>query len=473
MRRRAGNLWLGCAVTALAAALAGCDPDLALRPAGGPAPAIFDRFAEELTSGLPAGRRIAVRPFKAGETPLPSEAANRFNEALVAALQRRMPGRHTIVARADLTKIIAEADEFAQMPSLQALLAAAQADVLVTGTIRPSGDGVEIAYLAYDPRTGHQVAAARPRFHPADLATTAALPLPAALRALAERLAAGAPDLRLVRPLGIYYQESDIQTVFGRYVAQETVGLLRQRVAGLRADPGAVLPEEFRRLGDIEKEPPERRMLDGPAGVYLLEGSYWELSGEIELRLTLAGRSERRSSHSVRIAAASIPPALLPLAPPATPARADNVGPIALFLSSDRGRRPVYRVGEIVSLAVQASRDAWLYCFNRYGPAGRDQVIRIFPNRYHTDARVRGGAPFHMPGETMNFVLRLHPPAGSEIIRCYALDRDAGPALPRDLAGADLAPLAVNSLDDIGRLLRGIPGMGVSEASLMLTVEAP
>ena len=461
------------AVAAALAALAltACDPDRALRPAGGTAPAIFERFAEELTAGLPAGRRIAVRPFTAGETPLPVETANRFNEALARALQQASRGQHVVVARAELTKIIAEADEFAQLPSLPQLLAAAQADMLVIGTLRPTGDGVEIAYTGYDPRSGHQVAATRQRFHPADLAATPALPLDEALRALAERLAAGTTGLRVVRPLGVYYQQSDVQTDFGRYVVDGVSTLLRQRVAGLRVDPGSVLANDFRALEDIGRDPPERRMTDGPAGIYLLDGTYWDFGREVEIRLALAGRDGRRIDQSVRVARGSIPDTLS-LVPMAVPARADNVGPIALLLSSDRGRRPVYRVGEIARLAIQTSRDAWLYCFNRYGPPGGDRVIRLFPNRYHRDARIRGGVPLHLPDETMGFVLRLHPPAGIETIRCYALDRDAGPALPRDLAGADLEPLAVNTLDEVGRLFRSLPGIGVSEASLIITVEA-
>lgn len=213
-------------------------------------------------------------------------------------------------------------------------------------------------------------------------------------------------------------------------------------------------------------------MMEGAGGIYLLDGTYWDFGREIEIHLSLAGREGRRVSHSVRVARGSIPDTL-PLVPQAVPARADNVGPITLLLSSDRGRRPVYRVGEIARLAIQTSRDAWLYCFNRYGPPGGDRVIRLFPNRYHLDARIRGGVPLHLPDETMGFVLRLHPPAGIETVRCYALDRDAGPALPRDLAGVDLEPLAVNTLDDIGRLFRSVPGIGVSEASLIMTVEAP
>jgi len=300
------------AVAAALAALAltACDPDRALRPAGGTAPAIFERFAEELTAGLPAGRRIAVRPFTAGETPLPVETANRFNEALARALQQASRGQHVVVARAELTKIIAEADEFAQLPSLPQLLAAAQADMLVIGTLRPTGDGVEIAYTGYDPRSGHQVAATRQRFHPADLAATPALPLDEALRALAERLAAGTTGLRVVRPLGVYYQQSDVQTDFGRYVVDGVSTLLRQRVAGLRVDPGSVLANDFRALEDIGRDPPERRMTDGPAGIYLLDGTYWDFGREVEIRLALAGRDGRRIDQSVRVARGSIPDTL-------------------------------------------------------------------------------------------------------------------------------------------------------------------
>jgi hypothetical protein len=72
----------------------------------------------------------------------------------------------------------------------------------------------------------------------------------------------------------------------------------------------------------------------------------------------------------------------------------------------------------------------------------------------------------------MKFALRVHGPAGVEHVRCFATDRDAGMALPPDIVGRDLVPLNVRSLDDLGRMFRSVPAAGISEATLVMTIDA-
>ena len=141
--------------------------------------------------------------------------------------------------------------------------------------------------------------------------------------------------------------------------------------------------------------------------------------------------------------------------------RRETAGPFGVQLSSDRGRRPVYAVGDSASLVVQTTRDGYLYCFHKSSDRAGGAVTKIFPNDFHRDARVEGLASVHIPGRDMNFAFLVEGPAGVEYVRCFVLDRDAGGTLPADMY----------SLDDVSRVFRRLPAAQMSEATMVMTIE--
>ncbi len=149
----------------------------------------------------------------------------------------------------------------------------------------------------------------------------------------------------------------------------------------------------------------------------------------------------------------------------ATPAPA---APPGLVVSSPRGPKPIYHVGETMALSVQPTRDAYVYCFYQ-DAAGT--VARIFPNRFQPDAFLRAGQQIEIPpaGER-SFALRFDNPGGAEAVACLGSDTEIGLRLADRLKAQDLEPLPVSGLDDIAAQFRGIPGAQVADARLAVEV---
>jgi hypothetical protein len=151
--------------------------------------------------------------------------------------------------------------------------------------------------------------------------------------------------------------------------------------------------------------------------------------------------------------------------------RRDTIGPFALQLTSDRGRRPVYSTGDSARLIVQSAREGYLYCFHQASLNAGGGITTIFPNAYHRDARIGAQASVHIPDDSMKFALRVSGPAGVEYVRCFVLDRDLGGTLAKWGRGGELEALSLRSLDEIGRIVRTVPGAAVTEANLVMTID--
>jgi hypothetical protein len=150
-------------------------------------------------------------------------------------------------------------------------------------------------------------------------------------------------------------------------------------------------------------------------------------------------------------------------------ASAPAAEPPRLVLSSPRGPRPRYRVGETLVLAVQPTADAYVYCY--YQDAS-GSVARIYPNRFQPDPLIVSGRRIEVPPQGVaSFAIRLDQPgSGNEAIACFGSDREAGMKLPSQLKAQDLEPLPVKGLDDIAAQFRQIPGARVDDARLPIEV---
>jgi hypothetical protein len=155
--------------------------------------------------------------------------------------------------------------------------------------------------------------------------------------------------------------------------------------------------------------------------------------------------------------AATNPAAVVP--PPEAP---------RLVLSSPRGPRPRYHVGETMVVAVQPTRDAYVYCFYQ-DAAG--SVARIFPNRFQPDPFLRAGTQIEIPpAGRKSFAFRFDKPGGNEAVACLGADREIGLRLPDRLKAQDLEALPVSGLDEVAAQFRDIPGARVDDARLAVEV---
>lgn len=154
-----------------------------------------------------------------------------------------------------------------------------------------------------------------------------------------------------------------------------------------------------------------------------------------------------------------------PTAKPGAPIAAAPSGgrvAMALKLDSDKGGR--YRVKDVLQAKVQTTGDGVLYCYYRDVSGA---IARIFPNRFSPDPFVKANKSMTLPPETSPFKIRFDQ-TGREQIVCYASDRDL--ALPPNLKGADLTPLKVGSMDEIGNAFRK-SNPSVAEAKLDLVIQ--
>ena len=150
-----------------------------------------------------------------------------------------------------------------------------------------------------------------------------------------------------------------------------------------------------------------------------------------------------------------------------TPPTANSPSGIALRLSSVRGRDPTYRIGETLDLLIELDRDAWLYCFYLQVDG---RLIKLFPNIHHRVARLVGGQQHKVPGALYPFDLDIVEPPGTELLTCFATTRNVEADLPVDLRRMEIAPLPEDVALGVAEIFRNIPDVGMTEASLTITV---
>jgi hypothetical protein len=141
--------------------------------------------------------------------------------------------------------------------------------------------------------------------------------------------------------------------------------------------------------------------------------------------------------------------------------------PLYATLITPDGRNPTLRAHDEIKARLITKKGAFAYCF--YAD-GEGKISRIFPNRFQPDAMVKHNAvQLSDPGGAFTLVADM--PNRTEEVRCVTAIRDLGARLPNVLGGADLAPLAVHSLDDISAMFESL-GENVVETRLVATVSS-
>lgn len=119
-----------------------------------------------------------------------------------------------------------------------------------------------------------------------------------------------------------------------------------------------------------------------------------------------------------------------------------SVTPLTLSLDTNRGKKPVYRAGELAKIYATASTDAYLYCY--YQPIA-GEIIKIFPNRFAPESRVKGGRKVSIPPNE-RFSLKMEHTGNSETILCMTAYEDLEKRMPFELKLKSLQPLSLARL---------------------------
>lgn len=147
---------------------------------------------------------------------------------------------------------------------------------------------------------------------------------------------------------------------------------------------------------------------------------------------------------SAWIAQASLLGCVAQAAPALQQLRETIVAP-ALYLSSDRGRHPIYHVGDSLRLVLQSNRDGHLYCLVKQSDGA---TVPIFPAGATDDRRIQGHVPLSIPSPRSSIELRIGPPSGTDEVRCYLSGQDLGPEPASDVLDRRLTPPAGDRADD-------------------------
>jgi len=429
--------------------------------------------------------KVAVWPFDREPIPIPRKLAQSWNEELLNALVKGAPKGYSFVTRTDLDTLIKEVEGMDLMGQIKNPVAAvagkAKVDILIIGKMLTDAGGVGLSYRAVD-MSGVIMATTSKQSITLNTATVgtgkSSLTMDAAIEAATAKATALGENLEEVRVSGIRYANSGIQTSFGRYVVERFTDNLQDKMLDVLAGNSLKVRDakmtgsglDKLRGGDVTAKSVEKIISGQDEGAYMLSGNYWDLGTFVRLRIELRNSEGDGVTWSDRIHRASIPTGLQLVPSGRVSTEVDNhgFGPISLDLSSNKGHNPVFRIGEKMTLLVQASERVFLNCF--YWQAD-GTTFKIFPNRHHRDARIAGRSQFHIPTKEMGFDFNISPPAGSERIRCFASDKDLTKFLPPVIGQRDLEPIPPALTQNLSRFYRSQPNVRVSEVSMAVTVQ--
>lgn len=439
-----------------------------------------ERFWRLLDDDTP---KIAIHPFKAEDLPIPLSEAQSYVEALNTALVREAKGRYAIVGRQELGAVVDEIHQIGtrseSLNPLGELMDRARSDLLAVGHLALQKGRVILSFKLVETESGRIVSTAQGRFKRLQddgKVNVTGLSLKGAAVQAARTLLRDASNVEHVMVQGLRYQTSGVHTAFGRYFMEmlsdefRTVAASGPRnVNDLSITDFVVEEERFRGLKLAKNQTVEDSQLGGDAGRYLIKGTYWVLTDHIEIRLTLLQKGGASVSWRGKVLRSEVPADLTLVPPPAPIEEAERrpLGPIDLYLSSNKGLNPQYKVGEEMTLMVRAGEDAYLACY--YAQAD-GTIFRIFPNRFMSSAQLSGGFTQQIPAKGMPFAFEFAPPVGVEAVKCYATDLDVSERIIPHTAKAAFEPIAQKNERELTRLYRSLTDVTLSEASLIVTV---
>jgi len=428
-------------------------------------------------------RKIALWPFwKDGDLSVDADFARVLGFTLRALLVNGVGADYKVVTREELLRLENEIDEFnilkTSAEKTNQLIRGAGADVLVVVHLIPyTSASVMVSASAQEVFKGVTLAEAAPRTLSYDFDTAANLSLEQSLRQAAAFFVDSRPDIQTLRPQGLRYQDSKVQTPFAKWYATRFHVEINRAVR--RIDPGRTItiaeatipPGRIKGRGlDLTEAPLAGMMAEERPGDYVVQGVYWDLGDSVDMQLQLTDAKGSTTAWQGYIRKSSIGAPLLKMLKPKVVPESDSqpVGPIGFTLASELGEDPVYRIGQKLVLLIQASRDSYLYCFYKQADG---VVMKIFPNRAQENARVAGKTVQKIPSPAMGFEWRIAEPPGIEQVKCFAADRDVAPHLPKVIGTQAFLPLPYKALSEISRIFRTLSNTAIAEARMVINVE--
>jgi TolB-like protein len=431
-----------------------------------------DELLEGLkVSGVLNGKtRVAVWPFQSRDIPVSTRIAEKFNTDLLANLQRQAKGKLTFVGRKELRALIADLEETNQdlENPVATVSKSARVDILIVGHITLENRRIALSYKALGAsngktRVGDIVASTSSQLLALEQ-NQASVTLEQGMRQGARKLTQLASDAHEILLDGIRFENTRMQTRFGRYIEEQ----MRDELASAYTNKITGRQVRINRAAwQGQDKKADKSRSNGKLNVYTLTGSYWDFGKSVDVKIRLRAPDGRTVSWSGRV----LPPQNMNVRPngnfPPQLLENDGLGPFRFALRSNRGETPVYNIGEKLNLEIRLDQDAWMYCFYRQADG---RMLKIIPNRYHEDAKFKGGKLLTIPGSVLPFDLVFEEPAGTELVKCFAASKDVTSRLPKSIRSNNF-PVLPDGMDfRLPQIFRQMKGIGLSEASIVINV---
>lgn len=443
-------------------------------PADPIAAAVDDLLASDISRGsclFGAKKTIGIWPFDEDKVPVQGRSAQRVYDEIVARLVgRRLP----CVDVLDGTAIGAIVDHLNRTGALQksggnvvAALETAnrKVDFVVMAQLYGQEGRVLLGLRAIERASGRTVAQTRPTPVPAvylvgDIADLA-MPLDGAIGRAAHHFALSIADLKAVRVGGVFYSDTAAQPPAGRYVGERLVAALTTEIAN---------PLSGRALKVVD--PRAGATVPPGEGEYELSGHYWPRGAAVDLKLAMRRADGATHSWAGRIRAEDFSGLTLKPINPSVGSDTAGQGPFLFELTTPRGRSPVYRPGEELTLSARTSREAWVWCF--YVDAG-GVTTTVLPNPHRKSGignRLAAGEAQTLPDPKLDpfkFVFTADT-LGEEIFRCFATSRDVRKDLPASFFPDPIAPIPAEEAGRLTDVFMKLPDVEIGEASVTVNV---
>lgn len=440
-------------------------------------PSWSERFLSLLESDVP---NIALHPFAEEDLPIGLSEARFYSDGLIKALIREADGRYGIVERAELGALVKDINEIGtrtdSVNPLGDLIDRARADLLVVGHMSLRGGSVLVGFKLVESESGRIVSTTQKSFKRKsadDENVVGGLTLKGAAQKAAKSLMRDLTNVRKIRVQGLRYQNSGVHTQFGRYFMGVLGDYLRQEASAgprnindLEISDFIIEEEKFRGM-HLSQDSMDFSSLESNKGQdFVLKGRYWVFEQHVDVSLVLESPTQKSISWRGRVVKTEIPEnlELIATAPPIEEEDQQSLGPASLYLTSNKGQNPSYKIGQKMVLALRSAKDVFVSC---YYVQADGNIFRVFPNKYVSSGRLNAGFLQYIPSSAMPFAFEFSPPRGVEAVKCFALDQDKS---PYGKAKA-FAPLGLKNERELTRAYRSLENAQVSEASLIITVE--
>lgn len=433
-----------------------------------------------------ARQTIGLWVFEEDKVPIAGAAARRLHQELLSRLLAARPKCIDVLDSSGIGVIITHLSKTGALEKNGGSLIAAlndahqNVDLIAFPSLYNQGGKTVLALRVVERASGKTLALTAPvivpdRYLGQDVSDEA-ISLEAAIKAASKHLAESAPDLKELRPLGIFFEDTAAQPAAGRYV-------MGQLVAGLSNDASNVLTGKTLKIRSLSIEPApktdgaiEAQDLEGSEtdpSVYDLSGRYWIRGNAIDLRISIKRGDGATVAWQSKIRIADFRDLELRPTNPAAVLHPLPKGAFAFQLTSPKGTAPIYRPGDELNLFLRLGQEASVYCFYVDSKGG---ILTVLPNRFNSAnpkanrfaAKVLQRLP-DASRDSFKFVFTSDT-AGEEIVVCFASTRDARADLPNALFAEQAGPVPFLGLEQLRKLFGDLKDTKVSEASVTVTV---